>query len=300
MIEKINLDSDIWSAAENKQLKSLIEEFALHPYVESDLFREIADCIWESGTCYPMFFVAIPYLVEIAAKFELDDSKALWQYLGCWVSTHEKYRNIVSEEILECFDNSLQYAEEVCIKQLASSELLKETDAQYLYASLFAFARHRLGYMSMSGYKDDFVGTSIAKCPNGHLNDVSIYNSGIVAYEEDESPRSIVDIGEVDIDDEITTNNYWRLFETTIQEKMTDMTTERDVRSHLELAKKIIRKGINPNLRMSYAFSLYGSLLYCAGAHDAGMRIFHGWDEIVCAECGEKFVFADGWCEDEF
>lgn len=299
-MNKWDFNSKVWDTWENQQLKNLVNNFEKNPYVTSDVFRKITELIWEEGTCYPMFFVTIPYLIEIASKLKIEESKDLWSYLGCWISTHGKYRTGVPEEVLECFDFSLKYAEEACIKQILSVEKLDEEDAQYLYASLFAFAKHRLGYMAMSGYKDDFAGTSIAKCPKGHLNDVTVYNSSIVPYEEKEKPCNITMLEKIDIDYEKQENNKWGLFEKRIQRKINNEDTSTAVRSHLELSKNIIQKGISSNLNMKYAFSLYGSLLYCNGSVNASMRIFHGLDEIACVVCGEKFIFADGWCEDQY
>lgn len=74
-------------------------------------------------------FAAIPYLVEIAAKLPMNELKDLWVYLGCWISTHEEYRKRISEDMLECFDLALRYAEKVCIEQITSVEKLDDTDA---------------------------------------------------------------------------------------------------------------------------------------------------------------------------
>lgn len=299
-MNKLEFTSKVWDTLENQQLKNLISNFDLHPYVSSDAFQKITGLIWEEGTCYPMFFVTIPYLIEIASRLKIEESKDLWGYLGCWISTHDKYRSGVSKEVLECFDSALKYAEEACIKQILSVEKLDEADAQYLYASLFAFAKHRLGYMAMSGYKDDLAGTSIAKCPKGHLNDVTVYNSGIVPYEEKERPCNIAMLKKIDIAYERQESNKWELFEKRIQREIDNENTSTAVKSHLELSKNIIQKGISPKLNMKYAFSVYGSLLYCNGSFNASMRVFHGLDELVCVECGEKFIFAEGWCEDQY
>lgn len=299
-MNKIDFTNKIWETSENRKLKDLIGDFELNPDVTSDTFQEITSLIWEDGTCYPMFFVTIPYLVEIASKLKFENSKDLWSYLGCWISTHEKYRNGIAKEVLECFDISLRNAEKACINQIVLAEKLDEIDALYLYASLFVFAKHRLGYMTMGGYNDSFEGTSIAVCPQGHLNDVTVYNSGIVAYEKEEAPCKIKQINMVDIRVDKQEENEWKLFGKKIQQEIDNINTSKEVKSHLELARYIIKKGVDSKLNMRYAFSLYGSLLYCNGSFDASMRVFHGLDDIVCLQCGQRFVFADGWCEDRF
>lgn len=296
-MEIINrMDRDTLS---DQKLKELINEFRENPDVASDVFMEITELIWDAGTCYPLFWEAVPCLIEIASGLKIEASKDLWSYLGCWISTEDKYRNGVSKEMLEHFDSSLKYAEGACIEQIARADKLDDTDAQYLYASLFAFAKHRLGYMTMGGYMDDLEGTSIAECPQGHLNDVTVYNSCIVAYEENEKPCAPNIPGPVDIGCESRENNHWKPLEEKIQMVMDNENIDKEVKAHLLLSKDILSRGVDSGLDIKYAFSVYGSLLYCNGSVDAAMRVFHGLDEITCAECGKKFVFADGWCEDK-
>lgn len=298
MLKKIEYHNKVWDTFENDNIITLIEEFSVNPFVESKTFEKLTDSIWDAGTCKPLFFMVIPYLIEIVSKHDFEITKDLWCYLGGWISMHERYRKGISEDILECFDLALIYAEEKCINQIVASSIINSEDAQYLYASLFAFAKHRLGYMAMGGYKDDIVGTSIAMCPNGHLNDVSIYDSGIVPYEEAEHPCDIADVSLEDVKIESREKNPWICFEKSIQIVMENKSISKEIKSHLELSRHIIKYGVTPKLPMKYAFSLYGSLLYCNGSVDESIRILHGWDKITCLECGEKFIFADGWCED--
>ena len=298
MVKKIGYDNKIWNTLEKERVIDLIEKFRVNPVVESDVFEELMDYIWDSGTCKPLFFAVIPHIIEIASVNDFEAAKDLWCYLGNWIATHEKYREGISDEVLECFDLALECAEERCINQIVSADQMSNIDAQYLYASLFAFAKHRLGYMTMSSYKDGIAGTSIAVCQNGHLNDVTIYNSGIVPYEMAECPHNVREVYIKDIKIEDREDNPWILLGKKIQKGLAIQSTSKAIVSHLKLAQEIIRHGVTPNLSMKYAFSLYGSLLYCNGSFSEGMRILHGWDEFTCLQCGEKFIFADGWCED--
>lgn len=298
MVKKIGYNNKIWNTSGGGRVIDLIEKFSITPVVESDVFEELVDYIWDSGTCKPLFFVVIPYIIEIASVNDFKVTKDLWCYLGSWIATHEKYREGISDDVLECFDLALVHAEERCIEQIVLVAQISNIDAQYLYASLFAFAKHRLGYMTMSGYKDDIAGTSIAVCQNGHLNDVTVYNSGIVPYEKTECPRNVREVYIKDIKIEDRKDNPWIFFEKKIQKGLEDQSISKEIISHLKLAQEIIRHGVTPSLSMKYAFSLYGSLLYCNGSFNEGVRILHGWDEFTCLQCGEKFIFADGWCED--
>lgn len=298
MLKKVDLNHQIWSTSDNVNVIQLIDDFVKNPSIESETFENIVDCIWDAGVCKPIFFAIIPYLIEVASKLEFKRSKDLWCYLGSWISVHKKYREGISAEVLELFDFALTYAEEQCINQIVLEGKLDNVDAQYLYASLFAFAKHRLGYMTMGSYKDDIGGTSITACKLGHLNTVTVYNSGIVPYENEEYPRSIalVDVRNLKLEKE--EKNFWLCFNHHIQEKLNDSNLSKEIKSHLELSQLIIRYGVTPQLPIKYAFSLYGSLLYCNGSYEEGCRVLHGWDKITCRVCGEKFVFADGWCED--
>lgn len=298
-MRKIEFDDKIWEELGAQNLPELINEFAENPEVDSENFRELVDCIWDAGVCEPIFFVAIPHLIDIASKLEFHRAKDLWCYLGSWVSTHNKYCGEISEQVLDLFYSSLQYAEKVCIESILKVSKLNDIDAVYLYASLFAFSNHDLGYMTMSSYKDDLEGTSVTKCENGHLNDVTVYNSGIVAYEEKEHPSTIafVDLDSINYHFEKSDNNPWLLFEGCIQRLIKNDNISQEIKSHLKLSELIVKYGVKPDLPVKYAFSLYGSLLLCNGSIDESNRIFHGWDKITCQECGQKFIFADGWCE---
>jgi len=169
----------------------------------------------------------------------------------------------------------------------------------YLYAGAFAFAKHDFGLMGMSGYKDDFPGASLAICDRGHLNDVTVYDPGIVAYEESERPRGIpvVDIAFFNYPFTARVNNPWACFEEKILKAMSDETTTDETASHLRLSLLTVRNGVTPDLPMKFAFSLYASLLYCEGAVELSKRMLHGWDRVKCQTCGEDYLFADGWYE---
>ena len=117
---------------------------------------------------------------------------------------------------------------------------------------------------------------------------------------EEEKPCIISEIETIDIHLEMRNDNEWKHFVKRIQRELDNENTSIEVKSHLKLAKYIVERGVTPQLPIRYAFSLYGSLLYCNGSFDAGMRVFHGLDVITCVECGEKFIFADGWCEDRW
>lgn len=298
-MRKIELDDSIWGELGIQNLPELINEFEKNPEVDSEIFYELVDCIWDAGTCEPAFFAAIPHLIDIASKLEFCRAKDLWSYLGSWISTHKKYCEEVPEEILDMFYSSLRYAEKVCIESIFKAGKLSDIDAVYLYAGLFAFSKHDLGYMTMSGYKDDLEGTSVAKCENGHLNDVTVYNSGIVAYEEKELPSSITapDLDSINYHFEKRDDNPWLLFEEGIQKLIKIDSISKEIKAHLRLSELIVKHGVKPDLPVKYAFSLYGSLLLCNGSIDESNRIFHGWDKIICQECGQEFIFADGWCE---
>jgi hypothetical protein len=299
MIKKIEYENKIWSELGTPILPKLISKFEEKPETDSDIFYEIVDYIWDSGVCEPIFFVVVPHLINIASKLEFYKSKNLWCYLGSWISTHKKYRKDVSEEVLDIFYSSLSYAENICIKLISNAGKLDDSDAAYLYASLFAFSNHVLGYMTMSSYKDDLEGTSITKCDNGHLNDITVYNSGIVLYEEKEQPKRIteVDLNSIQYHFEKNDNNPWILFVKDIQRLIENENISKAVRSHLELSEKILKYGVKPDLPIKYAFSLYGSLLLCNDSIEVSNRVFHGWDSIRCKECGMEFIFADGWYE---
>ena len=298
MVKKIEYTHKIWNMSENNNICCLIEEFAQEPDTESEIFEEITDCIWDSGSCKPIFYAVIPYLIEIASNLDYNAAKDLWCYLGSWISVQDKYRNDISGDVLELFDLSLKTAQKECIRQIVSVEKIETDDALYLYAGLFAFAKHRIGYMTMGSYKDDIVGVSTTKCRLGHLNDVMVYNSGIVPFDHEECSHDVPMAEFKSSEGNSDPQNPWIDFLDKFENVLNYGEVSEEIKSHLLLAESIVKSGITSALPMRYAFSLYGSLLYCNGSHDEGKRILHGWDKIICDECGEEFVFADGWCED--
>jgi hypothetical protein len=171
-----------------------LEAFSQNTSAESEKFNELMDYIWDAGVCLPPFYAVIPHLIDITAKQTFEIAKDLWIYIGSWISVQEKFRSGIPDELLNCFDLSLKYAEKVCARVLSEQEKISEVDAIYLYSGLFAFSGHAFGYMTLSAYKDDMEGTSIAKCDEGHLNDITVYNSGIVPYEREEKPHIIVSV----------------------------------------------------------------------------------------------------------
>lgn len=284
----------------NQELVELLNQFEEMPNTESEVFLCIKDYIWEEGTCYSDFFIVVPYLIRIASNLRIHESKDLWSYLGCWTATQEKYRVDISKDVLADFDLALAKAEKACIKQIMSVEKLNDQDAIYLYASLFSFAKHRFGYMTLAGYKDDIVGTSIAECPNGHVTDYSIYNSGIVCYEEHENPCKIPMNDDYNYILSSKSDNPWNEFIPKFRKILLTDSIDEELKSHFNLSCRIAQNGVTPFIEMRYAFSLYGCLLFCNGTIDLSMRVLHGLDIICCSECGESYIFADGWCEDAF
>ncbi len=284
----------------NKEVAELLHLFEKNPDTESDVFLDLKDCIWQEGICNHDFYIVTPQLIRIAANIDFSVSKDLWSYLGCWISTQEHDRNVVDGEILNAFDLALEYAEKECIKQIRMIEKMDDLDAQYLYASLFAFAKHRFGYMTLAAYKDDIIGTSCAKCPNGHMNDFSIYNSCIVPYEGEEKACDIANVTDVMEEYSKRKDNPWKAFADRFRKIIDLEEVDSQIKKHFELSYNIVCNGVTKDLNLKYAFSLYGCLLYCNGSLKESMRAFHAWDKVCCNECKEYFIFAEGWCEVEY
>lgn len=292
------LDDRHFDKLDNKILVELLVLFEKDPNTNSDVFFEIKDNIWEEGTCYPDFYIMVPQLIRIASGLDISISKDLWSYLGCWISTQKHCRKDVCGEILDDFDKALEYAENECINQICTIEKFDDLDAQYIYASLFSFIKHRLGYMTLASYKDDLVGTSISKCPDGHMNDFSIYNTCIVEYEGEEKACNVTGV-EYSLEEfPEKKHNPWRIFLHRFLNIIDSEEISPEIKSHFELSALIVSRGVTQDLDLKYAFSLYGCLLYCNGSFAESMRIFHAWDKVCCNKCKKIFTFAEGWCED--
>ena len=118
-----------------------------------------------------------------------------------------------------------------------------DLDAQYLYASLFSFIKHRLGYMTLASYKDDLVGTSISKCPDGHMNDFSIYNTCIVEYEGEEKACNVTGV-EYSLE-EFPEKRYnpWRIFLHRFLNIIDSEEISPEIKSHFKLSALIVSRG---------------------------------------------------------
>jgi hypothetical protein len=297
MINKLELGHALWKNLDEKELPSLLHAFSGAPDTDTTIFSDLQDCIWDSGTCKSGLYYAFPHLVEIAAAQEFSAAKELWCYLGCWASSQEYFREPVPDAILKWFDESLSYAEETCAAAIAQEQELDEYFSSYLFACLFAFARHDFGRMTMSGYKDSEEGTSAAKCQNGHIQALTVYDSSSVAYDEKEQAKPVPEVPGDSFDFEFIkrAENPWGHFEPVINGFVGDLSIPEEIRTHLRLAQLIVRNGVSPDLPMRFAFSLYGSLLFCYGNHELANRAFHGWDVLECPICGNTYIFANHW-----
>lgn len=295
-MNKLEFDRKYWDFYD-KEIPTLIKKFSLNANTETEEFRKLMGYIWDAEVCLPPFYAVIPHLIYITSNETFEIAKDLWCYVGAWVSIQSKYRLGVPEEILVCFDDSLKYAESACIKILAEQRSIPEEDAAYLYPALFAFAGHAFGIMALSDYKDGAEGTSLAKCDNGHLIDVTVYDSGIVPYEQEEESRIVpapdLDCFEYPFAKE--KENSWSCLMPKIQRAILSKDTSNRIISHMKLSLLILEYGVTPDLPMKFAFSLCGSLLYSERAIDLADRMFHGWDIVKCKICGNEFQFSDHW-----
>lgn len=290
------MSSDFFNMLENEMVVECIEKFRIDACI--DTLLDIKDYIWEEGTCYPDFYIIIPQIIYQIKDLNISESKDYWEYIGSWVATQNYFRNNINEEILFQFDNSLKVAEYECMSRICNLEKINDVDAEYLYLALFSFAKHRLGYMALGNYRDAIEGTSIARCSKNHISDFTVFDTGIVKYEEDEQP---CEIASVEVDDENVleeTDNPWMQFAYKFEKILDSGELEDNIKSHFLMSLVTLKKGISPELDMKKAFSLYACMLYSNGSISESMRVFHAYDTVSCEECGEKFIFAEGWCED--
>ena len=95
-MDKINFTNKIWDSPENQRLKELIEEFELNPYVTSDTFQELMSLIWEDRTCYPVFFIIIPYMIDNEINRDMLDSNIFIGHLNAIFDFFDKCDYIFS------------------------------------------------------------------------------------------------------------------------------------------------------------------------------------------------------------
>lgn len=297
MMEKIEFSHPFWKNDDTQLIADLIGKL----WEEKDndnIILDIDDLVRENDERMPVLYGIIPYIVEIAVNKEAEEAIKIWTYLGCWVYNQNLFRTGIDTFVLKCFDEALKNAEVKLCEYLSKGYKLNESDLEYLYACLFAFAGHDFGCIVVDPFRDYEEGAALARCPNGHLNEFAVYDNGIFLYDEKERKRGLpaVPMGEFAYPLEKEQQNSWKILMPLIDNRMQTETSS-SIKSHLKIAAKVLEQGVTGKLPMRFAFSVYGSLLYCNGCINSANRFFHGWDEVVCPVCGEKYVFADYWCD---
>jgi len=293
---KLELDSKFWGLYDEK-IPGLLESYSQNISTDTNEFDEIRDYIWDAGACEPPFYAVIPHMIYFASNVDFEIAKELWSNIGIWVSRQENFRTGVPEDVLSIFDSSLRYAEKKCAEVLAEQNQIAHDDARYLFPSLFSFSKHAFGYMALGSYKDETEGTDVATCSQGHEDEFTIFDTGIVPYGVEEEYHIIAPVDSKDFEYpfEKSHDNNWSGFLDIIDNKISSDTIPDNILSHLKLARIILENGVTPNLPMRFAFSLCGSLLYCQSTEDSASRMFHGWDMVKCTTCGEEYLFCDHW-----
>nr|WP_302168512.1 hypothetical protein [uncultured Schaedlerella sp.] len=293
---KLDLDSKYWSLY-SEEIVELLDDFSKNINASTIEFSKIRDIIWDQGTCNSSFYAVIPHMIFYASKADYEIAKELWSNIGIWVSTQEKFRCEVPEEVLTVFDNSLKFAEKKCAELLAKQIQIVYDDARYLFPTLFSFAGHVFGHMTLSDYMAPIEGADVATCSQGHDEEFSIFDTGIVPDGEKKEHHIIksVDTEDFEYPFEKSSENHWSCFLDVIDEKLSGESITDPIRSHLKLARLIIANGVTSNLPVRFAFSLCGCLLYCKSSEEAANRMFHGWDIVKCKVCGEEYRFCDRW-----
>ena len=105
---KLDLDSKYWSLY-SEEIVELLDDFSKNINASTIEFSKIRDIIWDQGTCNSSFYAVIPHMIFYASKADYEIAKELWSNIGIWVSTQEKFRCEVPEEVLTVFDNSLKF-----------------------------------------------------------------------------------------------------------------------------------------------------------------------------------------------
>lgn len=293
---KLDLDSDYWDLYDEK-IPGLLQLYSQNIRAYTDEFDEIRDYIWDAGACEPPFYAVIPHMIYFASNVDFEIAKELWSNIGIWVSRQEKFRTGVPDEILSIFDHSLRYAEKKCAELLVKQNQIAHDEARYLFPTLFSFSKHAFGYMALGSYKDEPEGIDVATCSQGHEDEFTIFNTGIVPYGVVAESHIIIPVGSKDFEYpfEKSHDTTWSDFLDTIDNKISSNIIPENILSHLKLARIILENGVTPNLPMRFAFSLCGSLLYCQSTEDLANRMFHGWDMVKCTICGEEYQFCDHW-----
>lgn len=64
--------------------------------------------------------------------------------------------------------------------------------------------------------------------------------------------------------------------------------TSSSIKSHLKIAAKVLEQGVTGKLPMRFAFSVYGSLLYCNGCINSANLFFMGGTKWYALSAGKS------------
>lgn len=304
MLNQIPLNSHLWNqleigCLENRQTtQELLLQFAENPDTESELFLELHGRIFDSNTCLSVFYLALPYLIDIADKAPLPSALELWAWLGSFLAEGVQRREDLPAEVLTVYEEWLHYGAEECLNLICQKDISDASDLPHLLATPLAMINPAFGYVSSSAVKDDMgYDTELAAtCPKGHICSYTLTDSEIsnalghqgtapssCLYEKESSEMAQVEI------------NIWTSLSTELKHSSTAN------RLYADLAQKIGEKGITANTPVPLTLILYGCLLEHFGLdetdHQLAQRCFHLMNIVTCPECGEEFIFADGWRE---
>jgi len=300
MLNKIDFSSAYWDMLGASEIPKLIKDFSKNCDVKSETFLRLSvDEIWNDGECFPAFFIAVPYLVEMAAESKFEVAREIWSQLGYCIPYQDANRSEIPNEVLICFDEALKYGESQLIEALIQNKSEILSDAYNLIPALFSFANHRAGKLTSSNYfLDPTCGDATVSCNNDHINEVFIFAKGLSLSDKPfKNSKMIPCVSNEDfqMNLDIQNLNPWKLFGSQMEEVLKSSDISEEIRTHLLLAKKIVESGITASLPMRFAFSLCGSLFYWCGDVELALRAYHGWDTITCPVCGQSFRFADYW-----
>lgn len=118
---------------------------------KDDVFLELHDQIFDSNTCLPQFYLALPYLIEMACHATTSIACELWATIGGWLSEGvQSYYDDIPEYAIKIYEEWLHYGVDECLKFICQNDLPDCDCLSYLLITPLGMINPTFSYIATS------------------------------------------------------------------------------------------------------------------------------------------------------
>lgn len=301
MSKKIPLDSPFWTELDpgpSPTVREMLAEFIENPDTDSDLFFSLCECLCESNTLYPSFYLAFPYLAELAAGRPPEEALELWIWIGAWYAEgEEEYREQIPDEVMAVYRQAQAEAKKAFFDFLLQADF-SETSEGLHYLLAVPFGLIRSDFAKAAALFDSEIELEAA-CPSGHIDLYHISKKGISNSKKEKAPdiqapyshilESIAQLPSCPTNQWL--DNQWL--------QLLEKCAAKEDSEESRTAYALCEKGIGKNTPLSAAVFLYAYLLRQLSSNKEdtlfGELCLKMTGQARCPQCGTVFPLLDGW-----